>query len=749
MTEKKALCSGCDIYCQVLAEVPASGKVGDVRVKAVDSRPLMANICMKGVHAPSGFGHPKRVTRPLRRVGARGEGRWAEVSWDAALDEIANRLSDIVAVHGSEALAVSTSQWNTQTDNGAARRFMNLLGSPNWISGVAICAGNTAAVNRLVYGWYPYPDFPKTNCIVLFGHNPKKHSWTPIYNAIRRAQERGAKLIVLDPRRSENAELADLWLPLRPGSDAAMCFGWLKVILDEELYDKAFVQRWTKGFEALKARVEEFPLDRVARLTGVAPELIAQAARMYAASGPSVIPWTPITDQQRNSTSAIRLMCTLRAICGYLDVPGGEVLHGFHRDIIHESELEMHEALSATQQAKQLGCEAHPAFTYRAMARLSGPAKRVWGYEWPNLITGSYMANPSAVFRAMADSDPYPVRAFFTLGNNTLMSFANMQLIQRALLKQDLIVAVEHFRTPTAQLADFILPGDAWLERNALADGFGWTSIYRPSQKVVEPPGECRGVYDFWRGLAMRMGLSEAFPWETNEDVLDYRLQRLKQDFASFAAEHAYHMNKLEYRKYERTGFATPSGLVELSSELLEELGFDPLPYWRDDPPHDPAFPFSMFMGVRDDEFFQTGHRHIASLRARKPDPLMFITVRDAAAVGLGEGDWAQVVTRQGRVKLKASLRADMPDGVIRVPHGWWLPEREEGDGTLSGAWEYADAQICPDDREHLDREQGIPHLKGIACRVERLTDAATVKQPSTPYVASSASAGADDPHAA
>src|SRR5439155_17353408 len=111
-----------------------------------------------------------------------------------------------------EGFAVSNSPWNTNVENGSARRFMNLLGSPNWMSGVGLCAGNTAAINRMVYGWFPFPDFFQTNCIVLFGHNPKLHSWTPIFNFIRGAEARGAKLIVLDPRKSESAERAHLWL---------------------------------------------------------------------------------------------------------------------------------------------------------------------------------------------------------------------------------------------------------------------------------------------------------------------------------------------------------------------------------------------------------------------------------------------------------------------------------------------------------------------------------------------------------
>jgi anaerobic selenocysteine-containing dehydrogenase len=498
-----------------------------------------------------------------------------------------------------------------------------------------------------------------------------------------------------------------------------LCFGLIKVILDERLFDESFVSRWTVGYDAFRARVDQIDLAEVSSVTGVDADLIARAARLYASSTPAVIPWTPITDQQRTSTSAIRLMCTLRAICGNLDVRGGELLHGFHPDIVSESELEMHEALSDQQRAKQLGRDTHPAFTYRGTDPLRGPTHRVWGYEWANIVSGSYMANPTAVFKAMVSGAPYPVKALFSLGNNTLLSFPNMQLTQQAILAQDLVVAFEHVRTPTAQLADYVLPGDSWLERNALSDSFGWTAIYRTSQKVVEPPGECRGVYDFWRDLAHRVGLGEHFPWRDHDELLNHRVHRLAPSFSAFAADHAYHAHKHQYRKYEATGFATPSGKVELSSSVLEGLGFDPLPYWRNAPPADKAWPLTMFTGVREDEYFQTGHRHIPALRERQPVPLMFISPQDAAILSITDGAAVRVVTPQGRVRLVASIQASMQQGCIRVPHGWWMPERPEGDGTLSGAWDCADAQICPDDDGHMDREQGVPHLKGIACRVE------------------------------
>ncbi|MDJ0847809.1 MAG: molybdopterin-dependent oxidoreductase [Myxococcota bacterium] len=721
MGTKRVLCASCDIACSVAVEVEG-GRV--VRVRSSDNPAFEGNICMKGVHAPKGFANPNRILHPLRRVGERGSGEWEAVSWDTAMGEIGERLRGVVDRHGPEAWAVSTSQWNTSTDYGLGRRVMNLVGSPNWISGVALCAGNTAAINRMTYGWFPFPDYSNTQCIVLFGHNPKKHSWTPIYNNIRRAQERGAKLIVLDPRKSENAELADLWLPLHAGTDAAMCMGWLKVILDEGLYDRDFVERWTHGFEEFRSRVDAFPLDRVASITGVDAELIAEAARMYATQGPSIIPWTPITDQQRNSTSAIRLHCALRALCGYVDVPGGEVLHGFNPAVVSESELELHSALSQEQRDKQLGGDTHPAFTYRGTAALAEPTKRVWGHEYANLVTGSYMANPSAVFRAMAHGEPYPVKAFFFLGNNPLMSYANMSLIHEALMNQDLVVGHEQFMTPTAQLADYVLPADAWLERTWLTDAFGWTCIYRPSQQAVEPPGECRSTFEFWRLLAHEMGVGEHFPWASLGELHDFRLQGTGMGFDEFSEKFELFPGPFEFKKYEKTGFATPTGKVELHSTVLEDLGFDPLPYYREAPPADPAYPLAMFTGVREDEYFQTGHRHIEELRRRRPEPQLFIHPETAEEWKVDQGEWVEVENATGRIKIQVAIRSDMPPGLLRIPHGWWKPEAPQGKGRLSAAWDHADAQLCPDDDDFLDREQGIPHLKGIPCRINKLDEA-------------------------
>ena len=715
VTTKRAMCSTCDMYCSVVTE-SKKGRV--VRVRSSDNPIFRDNICMKAIVAPKGYANPNRIMHPLKRVGERGSGEWQQVTWEEAYADIGSRLKRIVAEHGPEAWAVSSSQWNTATDHGLDRRVMNHIGSPNWTSGVALCAGNTAAINRYTYGWYPSADIANSKCVVLFGHNPRRHSWTAMYNLIKKAQANGAKLIVADPRRSSSAERADIWLPLKVGSDTAMMFGFLKVIIDEGLYDKDFVLNWTIGFEELKERVNEYPLERVAQLTGCDPEMIAKAARMYATTGPAVIPWTPITDMQRNSTSAIRLQGILRSICGYLDIPGGETLQGYPPNFINESMIEMHEVLSEEQKAKQLGSDEHPAFTYRGQDQFREPTKRVWGQEYANICNGCAMTPPSSIFRAMAGEGPYPVKAFFFLGNNPIMSYANMNLIIKGMMNQDLIVAHEQFMTPSAQLADYVLPGDSWLERPVLMDGGGWTAVMRISEKSMEPPGECRSTFDFWKGLAGALDRPEIVPWDTLEDFHDYRLAPMGVTWKEFSESVDVHFEPPEFRKYRKTGFATPSGKVELKSSALEALGFDPLPYFREEPELDPEYPLKLFTGVREDGFFQTGHRHIEEMRARHPEPQAFVSPGTAEKYSLQEDEWIEVENELATISMQVAIKDAMPDDLVRIPHGWWKPEMEQGAGKLSGALKYADAQLCRDDEDFLDLEQGIPHLKGVPCRI-------------------------------
>jgi anaerobic selenocysteine-containing dehydrogenase len=262
MTETKHVaCKTCDGGCMLLA------KTEDGKIISLEGVPPDHAICNKARYAMDYVNHPNRLTYPLKNVGKRGEQKWERLRWEEALDEIAERLETILDKYGPESFALSTLQVNGGISSGAPRRFMNLLGSPNWLSGLSMCIGNTAQVHRLTYGWYSSSIYDVAQCIVYHGKNPHGENWVGEYIKLNKALERGAKLIVMDPRRSEVADRAHLFLPLRYGTDAAMLLGWLNVIINEGLYDKDFVDTWTVGFEELKERVQEYPLNRVAQIT--------------------------------------------------------------------------------------------------------------------------------------------------------------------------------------------------------------------------------------------------------------------------------------------------------------------------------------------------------------------------------------------------------------------------------------------------------------------------------------------------
>ncbi|MBW2062926.1 MAG: molybdopterin-dependent oxidoreductase [Deltaproteobacteria bacterium] len=719
---KRAICTMCDLHCMIQGQVE-NGKL--LKLGGMPEHPIAPNtFCIKPTRALEYYDHETRLLHPLKRKGERGSGEFTQITWDQAYDEIAQKLTDVVKQYGPEAFTVSYAPYNA-FDNGTCRRFMNLLGSPNWISGISLCMGNTAVINRMTYGWYPSSDYENTNCVVYFGHNPKPNVWAMENDRLIAAQKRGAKLIVLDPSESYNAKRADIHLPLRAGTDAAMALGWLKVIIDENLYDKDFVDNWTVGFDDLVQRLNEYPLDKVEKITGVPAERIREAAIMYATAKSACIPWSVITDKQKNSTSAIRAQCILRAITGNLNASGGDRLSTLNPDIVSMSEIELHEMLPQEKKDLQIGTDNYPALTYKGTQALGEPSKKVHGREYINLMGGSFMAHPAGVFKAMRTSDPYPIKAMASIANNTLMQYANQKGIYDGIMNLDLFVVHEHFMTPTAQLADYVLPGDAWIERPNFVNGFDSGSTFMVGQKLRQAPGECRSVYDFWRGLGIRMGFEEYFPWKDEEELLDYRIQKTGMKWNEFAEKVPFFPGRPP-KPYQETGFATPSGKVELSSSVLSDLGYDPLPHYIE-PGQSPIatpelvkeYPLTLYVGLMEEEYFHSSLRQIDAFRKRNPFPISMINPETGRNLGISEGDWVFVETTHGRIKMKAGLRDEMPPDLVRVPHGWWFPEQTQGEPTLSAGFDHSDAVVLSDDDYNLDPEQGLPDMRGgVLCKV-------------------------------
>ena len=463
--------------------------------------------------------------------------------------------------------------------------------------------------------------------------------------------------------------------------------------------------------------MREYAPEKAASICGIDADQIREAARIYATSEASIIPWGVTADMQKNSTSLIRAQCILRSLCGFVNT--SEMVLGPATDMITMSMLADYDALPQEKRDLQLGTDNYPLFTFKGGSLYNDrmEAEGIEGYQ--DLLASSAMAHPTTVFSAMRGEGPYPVKAFFSVAQNTLMSYANMQGIVEAFKNQDLVVVFETNMSATAQMADFVLPGDQWMERDNIGPFFDIAPAVRASFAFAEKPGECRDWYFVVKGLADRLGLGDAFPWSNAAELNTYLVEESGLTWDDFAERPGAAKPTPWFGK-----FLTPSGKVELASSVLEELGYDPLPYFEE--PCEPEidlreFPYVVFAGAREPGNYNTNLHQIAFLRSMNPEPELYINPEDAKTEGVSDGQWVTVSTLHGSIRLMAKVDGAQKKGSLRVPHGWWKPETAPGlESGLSESLLYNDGMLFPDVDWNLDREQGLANLRGgIHAKVE------------------------------
>lgn len=720
---RRSFCGLCHPRCGLLLHVE-DGRA--VKVEGDPEHPISrGQLCSRGQLMIDHLYHPDRLNYPLKRTGKRGAGEWQRLSWDQALDEVAEKLASLRASQGAETLAFTHGTHRTYHWDG--RRFYNLFGSPNLCGANNICMCPTQAVEFATYGGFANGDLRQTKCLVLWGQAPSESNPVLLFPEIVAAKKNGAKLIVVDPRQIREAKMADTWLQIRPGTDLALMMGWLRLIIEEGLYDHEFVAKWTAGFEDLRAAVAGYTPKKVAEITWLTPAQVAETAKCYATTKPAIITWGFGLDKQGiNATQAARARCLLRAITGNLDVPGGELLGWVEPvgKIVGETQMEANEALAPEQRAKQLGAAEYPFFGFPGWERNVESNRRLPGeYMHPPSADMTCVAHERAVFEAVRTGRPYPVTAMISLASNPLLALPNVRQTYEALKALQLYVVVDYYMTPSAALADYVFPAASTVERTEL-----WLmpGFCMACPKGIGPLHERRDDYQFWRGLAVRLGQARHWPWETVEDVWDYRLAPAGTTFSQLLARNGL-FGRRQYRRYEQFGFGTPSGLVELRSNTFAALGCEPLPVYRE-PLHSPLrnpvlareYPLILITGSRFMPMYHSEQRQIEAARQHVPDPQLVLNPGTAGELGLREGEWARVVTPQGsmrqRVHLSAAVHPRMADG----QHGWWFPERSSAEPELFGVFESNANVLCPDGPEFCSPEIGSwPHT-ALLCRVER-----------------------------
>lgn len=697
-------CWECSTLCGSLVTV-RGGRVH--RVGPNPAHPASRGaFCVKGIlGAPGWTDADQRLLHPLRRAGARGEGRWERIGWDEALDLMADRLAAVRAGHGPLALAGAVSGAFFSRGLTVAL-LLRSLGSPNWMINQDLCGGCRAVSDRLTGLTITRgEDIEATRCALIVGRNPAMAD--PVeWQALRRARQRGARVIVVDPKRTPAADLADLWLRVRPGTDAALALAMIHVLVTEGRHDRAFVERWCHGFEALAARAAQYAPGVAAGLTGVPAGRIVEAARMYA-DGPSTFVSGHGIDAFSAGVQTFRAWHCLLAISGNLDRPGGNRRlkrpPGFrtYLDVLHDPDFR----LPLEVERRTIGADRFPLW--------AGPD----GWQ-------TACHNPS-VIEAMLTGRPYPVRALYVSGVNILVTYPDTARTARALRGLDFLAVATQMMTPTAELADLVLPKTTSLEEEEVTlDPAGPCVTY--TRAVVAPRGEARPDLEIAVGLLDRLEARGAlhrnfFRWRTQEEFNRFLLGDSGLGLEELQARGFVEV-PCELGDFERQGFRTPTGKVELYSTTLERLGLDPLPDYTPPPverrgaEERAAYPLVLLTGDREKTYHHSRFREQPWARKVSPHPQLRIHPETAAALGVADGDWVAVETPggSGTCRLMAAVTDATPPGVVSTGMGWWWPEapgpdRGAFDVNINAAMSYGGP---------WDPVSGSADTRGLPCRV-------------------------------
>jgi len=630
----------------VLVTIDDTGKA--TRLRGDPAHPVTRGfLCGKVARYLDREYNPSRLLYPMRRTGQKGEGRFARVTWDEALDEIAARLKAIAAEFGPEAILPYSYAGTMGLLNGGGmdRRFFHRLGASRLDRTICSSAGCVGLIDALGFRYGTEPEqFRHAKLIIAWGANilgTNVHLWPFIVEARRN----GARFYTIDPRRNRTGAAADKHFFINPGSDTALALGMMHVIVGEKLYDADYIAQHTTGFPALAERVKEYPPERAAALTGIPKDDIVALAREYATTRPAAIRLNYGVQRSERGAMAARTIALLPALVGsWKEVGGGLQLSTSQAFHLNKAGLERPDL-----QQRVLGREAR-------ILNMSS--------------LGQILNN------ALNEVDDPPVKALVVYNSNPAAIAPNQNAVRRGLRRGDLFtVVLEQFQTDTADYADFLLPATTFLEHTDLYLAYGhyYLQLARPA---LAPPGETRSNVEVFRALASRMGFDDACFADSDDDMIrtlldsehpfvrGITLEELERErFVRLRVAH----NGDPFLPFAKGGFGTPSGKCEFRAESIEYT--PPVESRFGDESLRARFPLELISPKHDDSMNSTFGNRPENDAATAT---LYIEAADAAARGISTGDQVRVYNDRGACLLRAQVDGVVRQGVVSVPSVRW-----------------------------------------------------------------------------
>lgn len=684
---------GCHDSCGMLYYVK-DGKLE--KVEGDPNQPYnRGRLCMRCLNLPEAVYHQDRLKWPLKRIGERGENKWERISWDEAYDIIVENVRRIQQEYGPESIVGMEGTGRNICWQVPLLTYAG-FGSPNFAMG--FLSGDACMVPRTSISFcvlgdlsivdcsqmneerYNHPEYCYPEVILIIGNNPVISNGDGFLGhwIVDCMIQGGTKLITVDPQLTWLASRSEIWLQLRPGTDTALVLAMMHVMINEDLYDKDYVEKWCYGFEELKERVSDWTPKRAANICWCDENDIVNAARLYAAAKPGALQWGLATDMSINGIPQAHALMCMNALCGNIEVPGGNIISREVYNMNLAYQVGYFEFLDEDMRAKRIGDDISPM--------------HMFGF--------SSTAQGDAILRAIETGKPYPIKMLWFQTSNPIANMAGeAPRVYDAIRSTDFNVVVDLFMTPTAvACADIVLPAGMSVERNSLRT---WWTPLRAISKMIEYE-ECKSDETIVLELGKRLN-PENWPFEDDIALLNQRLLEGEAP-ATFEElrDQVYIWPEHIYRRHEKgllrpdgePGFNTPTGKIELYCTTLEGFGNDPLPYYEE-PPESPVttpelynqYPLVLTTGRRSYEWFHSEQRQQKTMREFHPDPLIDIHPETAAKYGIKQGDWVWIENKRGRCRQRANLTVTMDPRVVNTEHGWWFPEEEGAEPSLFGVF--------------------------------------------------------------